>query len=161
MHWGEVVVTVHPEIPTIRADGKYSERPFRGQVLAVGSCCKVPECNLTNRHDTMLPARATSLEESSCKGYVTSIAITRDSRCLFLCFSEYIHSETDCRFKGSTHLNLLCIKLSLSPYWFSLYKLWLDLQTSKKWDCAKSHPAYYFFMFTTHLTCQQARQLWP
>lgn len=47
MHWGEVVVTVHPEISTIRAEGTYLEQLFWFQVLSVGSYCKEQESYLT------------------------------------------------------------------------------------------------------------------
>lgn len=139
MHRGEVVVTVHPEISTIRAEGKYSEQPFWFQVLSVGSYCKVRECNLTSMRDTTFQSRARSLEKSGCKEYKTSIAITRHVIRLLLRFIEYIQWELDCRFKGSTHWNVLCMNLPLSPYWFNPYKLWLNFQKFKKGYCAKSH----------------------
>lgn len=139
MHRGEVVVTVHPEISTIRAEGKYSEQPFWFQVLSGGSYCKVREGSPTSTHDTTFQSRARSLEKSGCNESITSTAITRDVACLFLRSKEYIRSELDCRFKGSTHLNVLCMNLPLSPYWFNPYKLWLNVQKFKKWYCAKPH----------------------
>lgn len=48
MHRGEVVVTVHPEISTIRAEGRYLEQLFWFQVLSVGSYCKEQESYLTS-----------------------------------------------------------------------------------------------------------------
>lgn len=140
MHRGEVVVTVHPEISTLRAEGKPSLRqPSRFQVLPAGSYCKVRECSLASMHGTVFQSRARSPEKSGCSEYITSVAITRHVLCLFLRFSEYIHLELDCRFKGSTHLNVLCMNLPLSPRWFDPYKLWLNFQKFTKRYCAKSH----------------------
>lgn len=63
MHRGEVVVTVHPEISTLRAEGKYPEQPSRFQVLPAGSYCKVRECSLASMRDTVFQSRARSLEK--------------------------------------------------------------------------------------------------
>lgn len=57
-------------------------------------------------------------------------------------FNEQEHLELEWRFKGSTHLNLLCMNLPPSPLWFNPYKLWLDLKKFKEWSCAKSHRSF-------------------
>lgn len=101
MHRGEVVVTVHTEVLTVRAGGEGLRAAWL-QVLLVGSYCK--EWEQEPMSDAVFQPTVRPLgKKSGCNEYITPAVRTRHIFvCLFLRFKEYIHSELGRRSNGST-----------------------------------------------------------
>lgn len=140
MHQGEVVVTVHPEIPTCKG-----WREILGVAFLIPSAfCRQPLQGM--RTVWLVCGTPRSSWEHHKSGYaeqVTSTAVTGCVMCLFWSFNEQEHGA-GVEVQGQYPLNLLCMNLPSSPLWFNPYKLWLNLQKFKECSWAKSHGSSAF-----------------